>query len=187
MRNLMRGAFVGAAVALSATAAEAQGCPERAPLEIIRTLGPEIARLSDSETVYRPPGLRLLGQPVPYVVVERYGALGGALGPIEHLSFRLGSQRRASGEGYSTALITAFNRAHPDDYPCEVDSLSCDVRSEDSAAFELLMAKLGEADIYISDEARGPGLAAVRADDDMDMASPAYLVCEYEEGDWRSR
>jgi len=91
--------------------------------------------------------------------------------------------RREAGSQYPRDLRRAFDRAYADE-DCEAgERFSCSAYMLDSSGETgtLESAELIDARFYIQDEATGPGLRALRADDDMDGFAPAHLICEYDD------
>ena len=152
----------------------AQACPALAPE--VRSFGSPTADLTPSDVAYSPRGLRMLGQPIPYVVVTYADDEVGPNRPIDAVTYRLGNLQRSSGEPYPRSVTSQFERFYPD----TCDGRECSFDSDVTRAGALWGAALTRDEPYyfISTDGGGPVLEMIRADKDAD-AFPALLVCSY--------
>lgn len=169
---------------IGAQQAQAQACPERITPQVERTLGTEIAWLRDEVRAHRPVNMRLLGRPVPYVVVERDWKLQGdpRTWPIETLRFRLEGVGRRSGEYLPTPVRGAFDRAYRGEDCASGTAFTCsELYPEMGDEFgDLQSVELTADSVSVPDDARGEGLPQLRADDGESDLTPGFLVCTYE-------
>lgn len=171
-----------AAAGASCGAAQAQGCPTRITPQIESGFGREGAVLSQGVRSYVPRRLFILGERVPYVVVERGEAGDADAGKVTRVSYRLGGQRRAIGQPLPGDLYAAYAAAYPQTRCTGPDAGMCDAWLDDVPdwAGGLSSASIGYDDLFLSDDSRGPGLATLRRDTDVDETDPLYLICDYE-------
>lgn len=171
-----------ALVAIGATGAHAQACPERVTSQVERALGPETAWLADDISVHRPINMRLVGQSVSYVLVERvrHYEADPRTWPIKTLSFRLSGVGRRSGEHFPERVMRDFDRAYPDAGCASSESLMCDAYPDLPYEIGYLNSvELIDPTIYVPDNARGERLGQLRADADAQDPAPGFLVCTY--------
>ncbi len=169
--------------------AAGQACPPRVTPQLEAVLGQQIAQLSQEDWVYRPGGLTMLGQPVPFVVVQKdvlYDDSNRRIDPIGRISFRLGDLQREDGLPYPHAITSAFDRAYPGNgCPPEPPMQDCsEYLGSDGGRGTLRAVHLARADYSLDEEeANGPGVALLRREEELYQeagGAPAYLICEYE-------
>ena len=164
---------------LAPTAVQAEGCPTNVTPELEAALGEPVAWLGAGQTVHTPAGLTMLGQPVGYVIAKRSGE-GAAIGELD---YRLQGAVRAFGERYPDDLRRAFDKEAPGAGCGGSNGGSCVVgvnsRGEPG---QLSGVELGQGNLSVPADARGPALALVEADYDLEDADPVFLVCLFEAG-----
>ena len=164
---------------LAPSVALAEGCPSGVTPELEAALGEPVAWLGAGQTVHTPAGLTMLGQPVGYVIAKRSGE-GAAIGELD---YRLQGAVRAFGERYPDDLRRAFDKEAPGAGCGGSNGGSCVVgvnsRGEPG---QLSGVELGQGNLSVPADARGPALALVEADYDLEDADPVFLVCLFEAG-----
>ena len=164
---------------LAPSVALAEGCPSGVTPELEAALGEPVAWLGAGQTVHTPAGLTMLGQPVGYVIAKRSGE-GAAIGELD---YRLQGAVRAFGERYPDDLRRAFDKEAPGAGCGGSNGGSCVVgvnsRGEPG---KLSGVELGQGNLSVPADARGPALALVEADYDLEDADPVFLVCLFEAG-----
>jgi hypothetical protein len=175
MRDVFMGLAVLAALAPAAARAE-EPCPQRVNAEFEASLGEVAATLGGGQSIYTPAGLRMLDQPVSYVLVIRQGE--EATSAITELDYRLQGVNRPYGERYPESLRKAFDAGFDTDCGTGRNS-SCVVSVRSTQVGELTGAELGQGNVTIGADASGAGLALAEADYDLDGVDPVFLVCLY--------
>jgi hypothetical protein len=165
-----------AVVAPAAAAAEDIACPTKITPELIAALGEPVAWLEAGQTVHAPAGLTMVGHPVTYVIAFH----AGGTGPIAELDYRLQGLNRPYGDRYAVDLRKAFDQGFKGSNCGSAQNTSCVVDYKANADGDLSGAELSEGNISMPKEARGDGLAPVKADYDLDGSDPVFLVCHYQ-------
>jgi len=176
MRNLlMLSAAALAAISSTAASADDIACPLKLSPELMTSLGDPVGWLNPGQTVHAPAGLSMIGRPVAYVLAVRAG--DGA--PVSELDYRLQGLTRPYGSRYAVDLRKAFDAGFKGS-DCGTGSASCVVDYKASAPGDFSGAELSEGSISIPKTAHGDGLAAVKADYNLDSADPVFLICHYQ-------
>lgn len=169
---LRRCFLAGLSCAALSTTAVAQ-CPPRfqsAPA----AWGTATAASGEDLKLYQPPGLALLGRPVPFVIVEQ---TSGTL----DVYYRLGGESRGTGQPLSAPLRAAFTRAYPKG-DCGDSLFSCSEYVPASRTGDLRGIDLQDEEPPGYEPWTGTGARLIQAEDkalERGMAG-VYLICRYD-------
>lgn len=168
--------LLAAAAITAPSVAHANQCPTRITDEVEASLGETVAWLEAGQTVHTPSGLTMLDKPVSYVIAKR-PAEGR---PIQQIDYRFSNLLRAANQDYPPDLRKAFDKAFSSSVCGKDRDPVCAISFSDSeGGGRLSGGKLSVGDLWIPDDARGPALQLVRADEDLGNGDPVFLVCLY--------
>jgi hypothetical protein len=176
VRNLLIASAALTAIVSTPAAADDSACPQKLTPELVAALGAPAAWLAPGQTVHRPAGLTVMGQPVAYVVARHAG--GTDDGAITELDYRLQGATKPFGQRYPTELRKAFDKGYSGS-DCGSQNSSCSIAIKGSGAGALSDAELSEGDLTLAKDAHGDALALVKADRDLSSADPVFLDCIY--------
>jgi hypothetical protein len=166
-----------AAVAMIApTVGYANECPTRVTDEVEASLGEPVAWLEAGQTVHTPAGVTMLDRPISYVIAKR-SAEGAA---VQQLDYRFSELVRPADQDYSPELRKAFDKAFNSSVCGKARDPVCAITfSNKEGGGRLSGGKLSVGDLWIPNDARGPALQMVKADENLGNSDPVFLVCLY--------
>lgn len=168
--------LLAAAAMIAPTIAHADDCPTRITDEVEAALGEPVAWLEAGQTVHAPAGLTMLEKPVSYVIARR-SAEGER---IQQLDYRFDGLIRPADQDYPPDLRKAFDKAFNSSVCGKDRDPVCAITfSNKEGGGRLSGGKLSVGDLWIPDDARGPALQLVKADEDLGNGDPVFLVCLY--------
>jgi hypothetical protein len=140
------------------------------------SLGEPVAWLEAGQTVHTPSALSMLDRPVSYVIARR-SAEGT---PIQQLDYRFKDLVRPAAQDYPVDLRRAFDKAFSSSSCGNARDPVCAITfNNKEGGGRLSGGKLSLGDLWIPDDARGPALQMVKADENLGNGDPVFLVCLY--------
>jgi hypothetical protein len=174
MRRSM--SLLAAAAMIAPAIGHANECPTRVTDEVEAALGEPVAWLEAGQTVHTPAGLTMLDRPVSYVIAKR--SAEGA--PVQQLDYRFGDLVRPAAQDYPADLRKAFDKAFASSSCGKARDPVCAITFNNrEGGGRLSGGKLSLGDLWIPDDARGPALQLVKADENLGNGDPVFLVCLY--------
>jgi hypothetical protein len=168
--------MLAAAAMIAPTIGYANECPTRISDELEASLGEPVAWLEAGQTVHAPSGLAMLDRPVSYVIAKR-PAEGSS---IQQLDYRFNGLVRPGDQEYPSDLRKAFDKAFNSSVCGKDRDPVCAITfSNKEGGGRLSGGKLSVGDLWIPDDARGPALQLVKADESLGNGDPVFLVCLY--------
>ncbi|MXP40298.1 hypothetical protein GRI75_01400 [Altererythrobacter soli] len=168
--------MLAAAASIAPTIAQANDCPAGMSDEVEAALGETVAWLEAGQTVHTPAGLTMLDKPVSYVIAKR-SAEGER---IQQLDYRFNGLIRPADQEYPSDLRKAFDKAFNSSVCGKDRDPVCAITfSNKEGGGRLSGGKLSVGDLWIPDDARGPALQLVKADENLGNGDPVFLICLY--------